>query len=123
MNIFLKVGNFSDAFGGIMLIIFIVLGAAFYFLPTIIALMNGKNNAVAIGALNFFLGWSLIGWVVALVWSLSSESKTQRIVVNQQSQSKNEDGIDRLTKLKKLLDEDAITQEEFDLEKGKILKK
>jgi len=28
---------------------------------------------MAIGALNLFLGWSLIGWVAALVWALTKD--------------------------------------------------
>jgi threonine/homoserine/homoserine lactone efflux protein len=26
------------------------------------------------GALNFFLGWTLVGWVVALVWAMSKDA-------------------------------------------------
>ena len=33
-----------------------------YFIPLIVALANKKRNAAAIGALNFFLGWSVVGW-------------------------------------------------------------
>ena len=45
-----------------------------YFLPTLIASRREHRNLVAIGALNLFLGWTLIGWVVALVWSLLAAS-------------------------------------------------
>src|SRR5258708_7290805 len=44
-----------------------------YFIPYIIAKSNKKQNAGAIGALNFFLGWTLVGWVVALVWAMSKD--------------------------------------------------
>jgi len=44
-----------------------------YFLPTHLAFKKGKKNKVAIFALNLCLGWTLIGWVVALVWSLTYE--------------------------------------------------
>lgn len=47
----------------------ILLGLATYFLPTIVALMTGKGNTLAIFVLNLFLGWTLVGWVVALVWA------------------------------------------------------
>lgn len=50
-----------------LVIVIISLG---YFLPAMIAWTNGRRNTSAIFALNFFLGWTLIGWVVALVWSL-----------------------------------------------------
>jgi ABC-type sugar transport system permease subunit len=45
----------------------------FYFLPFAIAFNRKRVNSGAIFALNLFLGWSLIGWVVALVWALKEE--------------------------------------------------
>lgn len=46
-------------------IIIIVLIIA-YFIPSFIG--GGKRNAGAIFLLNLLLGWTFIGWVVALVW-------------------------------------------------------
>lgn len=40
-----------------------------YFLPSIIALARGKRDTLAIFMLNLFLGWSVIGWVIALIWA------------------------------------------------------
>ena len=45
----------------------------FYFLPFAIAFNKQRANTGAIFALNLFLGWSLIGWVVALIWALKEE--------------------------------------------------
>ena len=45
----------------------------FYFLPFAIAFNRKRANTGAIFALNLFLGWSLIGWVAALVWALKEE--------------------------------------------------
>jgi len=45
----------------------------FYFLPFALAFHKRRANTGAIFALNLFLGWSLIGWVVALVWALKDE--------------------------------------------------
>ena len=56
---------------------FFGLGFVMYFLPSIIALARSKRDIVGIVLLNFFLGWTMIGWVVALVWAL----KTDYIVV------------------------------------------
>lgn len=50
-----------------------LLGASLYFAPTISACAEKKRNAVAIFALNLLLGWTLIGWVVAMVWSLCKD--------------------------------------------------
>ena len=54
--------------------ILITLLSLFYFLPFAIAFNRKRANTGAIFALNLFLGWSLIGWVVALVWSLKEEN-------------------------------------------------
>jgi len=54
-------------------LMFFLLGCAFYFLPTIIG--RHKANAGAIFILNLLLGWTVIGWVVALVWALSGEAR------------------------------------------------
>lgn len=43
-----------------------------YMLPWMIAAMRGKSNAGAVGLLNFLLGWTVIGWVIALVMSCSA---------------------------------------------------
>ena len=52
-----------------------------YFLPTIIAMIRNHSSTGGIFALNFFLGWTLIGWIASLVWALS-ESRTTVIVNN-----------------------------------------
>lgn len=44
-----------------------------YFMPSIIGNARNKKNLSAIVLLNIFLGWTLIGWVVALVWAVSTE--------------------------------------------------
>jgi hypothetical protein len=50
-----------------------VVALALYFVPSFIAVNKNKRNKNAIFALNLLLGWTFIGWVVALVWSLMHE--------------------------------------------------
>jgi len=52
---------------------FFLVGACCYFLPSIIAMARHKSNLPAILLLNLLLGWSIIGWFVALFWALSAE--------------------------------------------------
>jgi hypothetical protein len=47
-------------------------GFGLYFLPAIIAAVRHTHNSTGILLLNIFLGWTLIGWVVALVMALGS---------------------------------------------------
>jgi sorbitol-specific phosphotransferase system component IIC len=49
--------------------ILIVLLIVVYFIPTFVA-DRRKNHVGAIFALNLFLGWTLLGWVGALVLAL-----------------------------------------------------
>jgi len=62
--------------GAIALLWFV---AIFYFLPTLAALIRWRPNLLAIFTLNLLLGWTLVGWVVALVWSLSSNETAQAL--------------------------------------------
>ena len=39
-----------------------------YFLPAIIAALRRHHNQNAIFLTNLFFGWTVIGWVVALIW-------------------------------------------------------
>jgi hypothetical protein len=45
--------------------------ALLYFLPTIVAANRGHNIALIL-VLNLFIGWTVIGWFVMLVWALVS---------------------------------------------------
>lgn len=49
-----------------------VLGAvaAIYFLPSALAVGRKHRNRGALAALNLFTGWTLIGWVICLIWAV-----------------------------------------------------
>jgi len=63
-------GPFDWFFGSVFGIIGFVFTLAILFLPTIIAVARHHRNALAIFLVNFLLGWTGIGWIVALVWSV-----------------------------------------------------
>ena len=42
-----------------------------YFLPSIIG--KHKRDALGIFLVNLFLGWTLVGWVVAFLWACASD--------------------------------------------------
>ena len=48
-------------------------GFLLYFLPSVIAAARSKRDLVSIFVLNLLLGWTAIGWVVALVWALKMD--------------------------------------------------
>jgi len=45
-----------------------------YFLPSIISLIREKRDTLAIFLLNFFLGWTVIGWFIALIWAAKHDA-------------------------------------------------
>ncbi|CQR46590.1 hypothetical protein BN1058_00859 [Paraliobacillus sp. PM-2] len=54
------------------LLILLVIG---YFIPFLVSLFRKKKNTVAIFFLNLLAGWTIIGWVVAFIWSLTKEQR------------------------------------------------
>ena len=55
---------------------FLILAVIFvYFIPTIIAVSREHHNKAAISILNILLGWMLLGWIVALIWSVTAVNK------------------------------------------------
>ena len=52
---------------------FLGFGFVMYFLPSIIAIVRSKRDIAGIVLLNLFLGWTMIGWVVALVWAVKTD--------------------------------------------------
>lgn len=55
---------------------------AMYFTPTFVAFVRGHASKWGIFASNFFFGWTIIGWVWCLIWSLSNKGVSQSVVVN-----------------------------------------
>jgi hypothetical protein len=101
------------------LILFLI-GILVYFIPTIVASKRKHINKASIVVINIFLGWTLVGWVVALVWVLKKPEEAQGVsntVVSVPAASE----ADELIKYKKLLDEGVITQEEFEIKKKSLL--
>ena len=52
-------------------------GIGLYFYPAITASAREHPNQTSIMVLNLLLGWTLVGWVVAMVWSVSAISAAQ----------------------------------------------
>ena len=109
-----------------------------YFLPTIIAILRKKTSAGGIFVLNLLLGWTVIGWVGALIWSLSADARETTVIVNNpppppppqshgytgvtlKKPGEQPDKYDQLRKIKQLFDDGVLTEEEFNRQKAAIL--
>ena len=58
------------------LICFTILIVVVYFLPSMIAFNRNHSSRLAILVINLFLGWSLVGWFIALIWSGVGQHKS-----------------------------------------------
>lgn len=94
--------------------------AFLYFIPSVIGIIRKHHNLFGLIALNVLLGWTILGWVGALIWSLLRSSKSQTIIYNStETLSKNR--IGELEQLNNLKNAGGITEEEYQNEKTKIL--
>jgi hypothetical protein len=51
----------------------IALGILAYFIPVTIAIARHRRQAAFIFLVNLFFGWSVIGWIVALLWAFRAD--------------------------------------------------
>ena len=47
-------------------------GIAVYFLPALTAVLRNHKDNAAVFVINLFAGWTLIGWIVAMVWAVKA---------------------------------------------------
>ena len=53
---------------------FLIFCVVVYFLPSIIG--HDKRPFAGIFLLNFLLGWTIIGWICALIWACTAEERS-----------------------------------------------
>lgn len=58
--------------GAGVFILFCTFAFVAYFLPALVAYFRHHHNQNAICVLNLLLGWTALGWVVALIWAATS---------------------------------------------------
>ena len=56
----------------------LIFGLLLYFLPSIIG--RDKRDATGIFLLNLLLGWTGIGWIIALIWAVSAAPASRHYV-------------------------------------------
>jgi Superinfection immunity protein len=62
-------------------IVFLLVVALLYFIPTILAKGRNHHNAGAVFVINLLLGWTLVGWAVALAWAFTTPPPAQPTTV------------------------------------------
>lgn len=64
-----------NGIGALLLVLALII---IYFLPSFVAGKRNHRNAGAITVLNLFLGWTFLGWVIALVWAATDNVEPDR---------------------------------------------
>jgi T4 superinfection immunity protein len=59
-------------------VIGIIVLVSCYFLPSFVALVRDKRGAGNVALVNFFLGWTVIGWLLAFVWASSGKTRSEQ---------------------------------------------
>lgn len=98
----------------------IIIGICFLFLigllPVFIANHRDHKDTLIIFLLVLFLGWTVIGWFVALLWAFTSPNKKE-------IKTPTNNLTEELKELSFLLKNNVITQEEYEKRKQIILEK
>lgn len=58
---------------GFLFVLFCLVGLIFYFAPTFGAWFNGRKDVDMIFVINLVTGWTLVGYVICLVWAATEE--------------------------------------------------
>jgi hypothetical protein len=69
----------DDGGGGLIVVLFIIGGFVSFFLywiPTLVAFFRSVPNKWSVAVINFLLGWTLIGWAVALSMAVRDKPQT-----------------------------------------------
>jgi hypothetical protein len=64
--------------GWVQGLFFLAVFATVYALPSIIANLRWHHNRASISLLNVLLGWTVLGWMIALIWSVIWVPSTAR---------------------------------------------
>jgi len=72
-----------------------------------------KRNSTAIFTLNLLAGWTVIGWVIAMIWSVTKDDN--------QNNTSNPKSSAELEKLASLRQQGILREEEFQRAKNRLL--
>lgn len=92
-----------------------------YFIPSFVAAKRNHIQKKSILILNIFLGWTLIGWVVALVWACKNPEIPSTVINN--NLSKDDSTEEKLQSLLRMKNDGLITSEEFEEKRKEVISK
>jgi hypothetical protein len=125
-----------NGFGKLVANLFFFAAPALYFLPTIEGKLRDQPNIVPIALVNLFLGWTVIGWVVAMAWGCAArQERVQAVPTHTPVAARPEVAparppltsvpsasvADELKKLADLKQQGILSDAEFAAQKAKVL--
>lgn len=108
---------------------YLLVSLLLYFFPFIISIFT-RNRTASVFVMNLFLGWTVIGWVWALVWSITPNNDKSDITLLSKSlgnSSPNEQPdkqsslLNQLSQLHDLYEKGVLTQEIYEQQKEKLV--
>lgn len=68
-------GDDGSGVAVVFVIVIWVISFIAYWIPTVVAFVRGVPNKASVLVINLFLGWTIIGWVVALAMAVRSHQQ------------------------------------------------
>lgn len=53
-----------------------------YFLPWVVASSRHHHNRGAIAVLNLLLGWTILGWIISIVWASTEVHQPAKVAAS-----------------------------------------
>jgi len=122
----------------ILIVIAAFVGLWLYFLPWTIASNRHHVNTGTIGFLNFVFGWTLVAWILLMIWAIWGERnraqadaddllKGQKTIVVAKQEMPYQSGAsstsDEIQKLNSLLKDGAIESKTITIDKIEVLER
>ena len=112
-----------SAFGVIFVLIIIVIILCIYFLPTFVAFSRHHQFKWIIFLINLFTGFTFVGWIGALIWSLIDTDQSTKVYIQPPRTIPNFSIASEIEKLTILRDNGDISNLEYRELKYKLLEK
>jgi hypothetical protein len=68
----------KDFLPGLIIVVVCIL---IYFVPTFIAVLRSHHNTAPIAIVNFFFGWTALGYVICLAWAFSATNRNINVTL------------------------------------------
>jgi hypothetical protein len=66
-----------------------------YFLPSLVAVARSHQSSLEIVTCNLLLGWTVLGWIAAFIWSLTAARWEATVVVGERFHSVDDADVPR----------------------------